>query len=306
MMSTKLGTKIITKYKAIRVVHCDLYFKLRRIQCNYCYKTQSKWNISRKFSLPECYWIRGKNWFLNFIIYRKENYKIGFYETKMILTRLKSLKLEVKLLYMRLSFTRNQNSISSRKIYWLSYSTPMSSMWSSSEQQVLSKKLTCDCWNLLIASLASETKASFAALTTSLFWMLFPSPIIFPVTGTCIRAESALLLASLQRNWLIYFSCSPLFFTCFSTGGLTRFVMQELLNLERDFFLWLEDDISVQLCSRPWFSFSCFGVESATLGWKALVEKSMLGSRTENMSPSRSWSTWRWRCNSFSTDFWVT
>ena len=141
----------------------------------------------------------------------------------------------------------------------------------------------------------TSTKA-FAPLTTSLFWMLVPSPIIF--------VAAALLLDSLQRNWLIYFSCITLFFTFFSTGGLTSSVTHEPLNLESG-FLWLEDDVSVQFCGNPLFSFCCFGVESASLGCKALVEKSVFGSRTENMSPSRSRSTLRWRCNSLSTDFWV-
>jgi len=107
---------------------------------------------------------------------------------------------------------------------------------------------------------------------------------------------------------LTYFSCCILFFTCFSTSGLAwSWTPDEPLNLERG-FSWLEDDdddLLVQLRSNPLFSFSCCGVQSAWLSWKALVEKSMLGSRTENMSPLRSWSTLRGRCNRFSIDFWI-
>jgi len=125
--------------------------------------------------------------------------------------------------------------------------------------------------------------------------MLLPSPIIF--------VEAALLLDSLQRNWLTYFSCNTLFFTLFHTGGLIRSVMCEPLNLESS-LLPLEDNVSVPLCRNSLFSFS-FGVERDSLGYKALVDKPMFGSRTENMSSTPSRSYVSRHCNYFLIDFWI-
>uniref|UniRef100_A0A7C9E7S1 Uncharacterized protein n=1 Tax=Opuntia streptacantha TaxID=393608 RepID=A0A7C9E7S1_OPUST len=109
-----------------------------------------------------------------------------------------------------------------------------------------------------MASLASETRASFAALMTSFGTIGFPPPS--SRQGTTFT-RCTFLLASLLCNWSMYFSCRVMFLTFFRTGGLVRGLLFALENLDRH-FLWPDEDPFRPLEEDPGLPSRCSGVDS--------------------------------------------